>query len=202
MSQGTLTRKQEGDTLLKEHLAKISAQTDLFLASLKGFRRDLALGVQSKEQFMQAEFIGLTTILGVPPLFGGRSFADLQQMLALAEDAIDGRITLKNPPDGPDQTEREKLLEEITITHNNLMDVSDTARRLYDSLQAAGLECDVFNTKNIEVGDTEPNILFYRDALNVSAALARALSERAVRLDIDLMEGKYRIESGANKMKI
>ena len=202
MLSETLARKQEGIALLKDHLTKVSGEAELFLASLKGFRRDLMLAEQSVGDHLKSQFTGLTTLLAVPELAGGRSFADLCDFLGLAEDAIDGTITLKDPSNGPDLSARETLLEEISITHENLMDVSETGRHLYESLQTACLEFDIFNTKNIEVGDTEPNILFDRDALNASSALARALSERAIRLDIDLMERKYQIESGTEKMKV
>lgn len=196
MSDENTARTHEGEALLKEHLIKVEAQAKLFLSALKGFRRDLTLSIQASPSFFEPVFPEPVAMLAVPPLQNGMSFSDLQKMLSLAEDAIDGKIGISNPPAGPNQDEREKLSKEIDITHQNLLDVSDTAYRLYESIQTAGFEFDVFNTKNIEVGYEEANILFNRDAQNLAMGTARALSERAIRLDIDLVENKRRLESG------
>ena len=97
---------------------------------------------------------------------------------------------------------RNKMLEEARLAHTNLMDVADTANRLYQAIQTAGFEFDVFNTKNLEVGHSDMNVLFDRDAVYVSAATARALGERAVRLDIDLVEAIQSLETGEKKIRI
>ncbi len=145
-------------------------------------------------------------MIAVPPLDGGRSFADLSEMLRLSEDAENGSIYVKNPPTGPRWSSeggvREKLLSEIDITHKNLMEISDASRRLYQTIQSAGFEFDVFNTKNIEVKFPEANIIFDRDAQSVAMETARALGERVVRLDIELMEDKRRVETGDEQAKI
>ena len=194
-------RIEEGAELLRDHLKKVEGQAELFLAALTGFRRDLSLSLTACLKHLAAVFTGTTDLLVVPPLHAGSGFSDLDKMLGFAEDAIDGDIAVKNPRSGPDDSEKEALLEEIELTHKNLTEVSDTAHRLYQSIQAAGYEFDVFNTKNLEAEYTEANILFDRDALNVSMATARALGERAVRLDIDLMESKSRLESGKRQKK-
>ncbi len=195
MSNEYEDRIEEGKVLLSEQLKKIEAQTNLYLAALKGFRRDLALSA-SAMSYIDAEFTGLVTMITVPPLSGGRSFADLSEMLRLCEDAENGSMYITTPPVGPDQSRRERLLAEIDITHKNLAEVSDTAHRLYETIRLACFEFDVFNTKNIEVRFTEANIIFDRDALYAATSAARALGERAVRLDIDLVEARRRVETG------
>lgn len=189
-------RIEEGAALLQDHLKKIEGQAELFVAALSGFRRDLAQSLEACPKYLLAVFTGDMELVAVPPLHAGSGFSDLDKMLGFAEDAIDGEIAVKNPRLGPDESAKESLLDELEITHKNLTDVSDTAHRLYQSIQAAGFEFDVFNTKNIEAEYTEANILFDRDALNVSAATARALGERAIRMDIDLVASKERLESG------
>jgi|GEM_PF-5599262 len=198
-----IERTKEGQQLLADQLKNIAEMSGLFLAALKGFRRDLSLSVRSNEQYLQAEFAGPPDILAVPPLFDGAGFADLRKFLTLSEDAIDGSILVQIPARGPIQeAARDALAEELMLAHQNLVDVSDTARRLYECIQNASLEFDVFNTKNIEVGYPEANILFERDALNVAMSTARALGERAVRMDIDLMESKSRLVSGERKPNV
>ncbi len=195
MQDPVLIRKKEGEVLLAEQLVKVATSAETFLNALKGFRRDLPLSIQASKYF-SADFSEPAHILVVPKLFSGMSFADLRQMLTLCEGAIDGAITIKNPPMGPIANDKEKLLEEIMITHKNLLDTADAAYQLYQTLQSACFEFDVFNTKNIEVGEIDANILFERDSLNVGRALSRALSERAIRLDIDLMQARKEVETG------
>jgi len=202
MSKENEEKMQESSALLAEHLAKVEASAELFLAALKGFRRDLTLSGKNDSRFIKTDFTGTITTMQVPHLTGGRSFADLENMLGLAKDALYGTVALKKPHENAEQKEQGKLLEEIEITHKNLLDVSETAYRLYECIQSAGFEFDVFNTKNIEVGFTEANIAFDRDALNLSMVTARALSECAVRIDIDLMEGKERLVTGEHKPKV
>ena len=197
----TAGRIEEGAELLKEHLKKVEGQAELFLGALSGFRRDLGQSLVVCEKHLTAVFTGTVDLVAVPPLHDGNGFSDLGKMLSFAEDAIDGEIAVKNPRRGPDESDKETLLDELELTHKNLTDVSDTAHRLYQSIQAAGYEFDVFNTKNLEAEYTEANILFDRDALNVAMATARALGERAVRMDIDLMDSKERLESGEKQKK-
>ena len=130
------------------------------------------------------------------------SFADLANMLSLADSALDGTIKLTSPKEGPDQETRTKILEETKLIHNNLMDVADTANRMYQAIQTAGFEFDIFNTKNFEVGETSMDIVFDRDTIYLLAATSRALGERAIRLDIDLVEGIERMSTGQRKIKI
>ena len=201
MQEDIAQRTAQGQELLKEHLVKIEANAKLFLSALKGLRRDLPVSMHACSKYFLAEFPEPVSTIGVPPLSSGASFADLREMLSFTESAIDGTIAIKNPPDGPDQGDREKIFKEIGITHANLMDVSEAAYELYQCIQTACFEFDVFNTKNIEVGCPEANILFERDSLNVAMALSRALSERAIRLDIDLMESRKRLEFGERQLK-
>lgn len=195
------SRIEEGKTILGDHLKKVEGQAELFAAALAGFRRDLGLSLDACPKHLAAVFTGDMDLVAVPPLHAGTGFADLEKMLGFAEDALDGEIAVKNPRLGPDSSDKDTLLDEIEITHKNLTDVSDTAQRLYLAIQAAGYEFDVFNTKNIEAEYTEANILFDRDSLNVAAATARALGERAVRLDIDLMASRERLENGERQKK-
>ena len=192
----------EGKELEQDHLIKVSGMTDFFLSAVKGFRRDLALSIPSCPDYLEADFLSLPNGLVVPPMPTAGSFGDLGKMLTLSDDALNGTIKLKNPKLGPDQGMREKLLEEALLTHKNLMDVSDTAHRMYQTIQTAGFEFDVFNSNNIEAGHANMNIVFDRDELYLAAATARALGERAVRLDIDLVEGIERLQSGQKKVSI
>lgn len=194
-------RTEEGKALLSDHLKKIEGHAELFAAALAGFRRDLALSLDACPKHLVAAFTGDMDLVAMPPLHAGSGFADLEKALGFAEDALDGAIAIKNPRLGSDASDKDALLDEIEITHKNLTDVADTAQRLYLAIQAAGYEFDVFNTKNIEAEYTEANILFDRDSLNVAAATARALGERAIRLDIDLVESRERLESGERQKK-
>lgn len=199
MTEAGAARAREGTILLLDHLEKISESAKVFIAAVKGFRRDLPLSTKACPKYFHADFPESANIIGVPPMIDGMSFAGLREMLSLAESAIDGSIRIKNPPAGPDTADKECLLEEMALTHSNLMDISDTAYGLYQTLQTACFEFDVFNTKNIEVEEPEANIVFERDSLNVSRALSRALSERAIRLDIDLMQKRREVETGNPK---
>ncbi len=187
MQDDLALRKEEGSELRQSHLAKAEESATLFLATLKGFRRDLGLSMQSCPEYIEAEFTALTNLLAVPPLAKGAGFADLGEFLHLADDALEGTIRIRAPKRGPDRSEAKKVLEEVDMIHKNLADVSDSAHRLYQCLQTAGFEFDVFNSKNIEVGHPELNIT---DELYLPMTAARAIAERAVRLDIDLMGQK------------
>jgi hypothetical protein len=171
-------RTQEGKELLADHLIYIKNEAEAYLGALKGFRRDLILSSKATNGQIYGEFNQTATIIAVPPLFDGMSFADLRAMLHICTEAFFGRIIVGS---GPLQA------KEIQMTHKNLTDVGETAKRLYESIKTAGFEFDVFNTMNLEAEHVECNILFNRDAMNVAMEISRALSEYAVRLDIDLM---------------
>ncbi len=202
MKEDFSDRMNEGKALEQDHLTKVSDMTEFFLSAVKGFRRDLGLSIPSCPDYLEADFLSLPNGLVVPPMPTAGSFGDLSKMLTLSDDALNGTIKLKNPKLGPDQGVRTKLLEESLLIHRNLMDVADTAHRMYQTIQTAGFEFDVFNSKNIEVGHTDMNIVFDRDELYLAAATARALGERAVRLDIDLVEGIERLQTGEKKVSI
>ncbi len=174
-------RTKEGQEILKDHLGYIKLEADAFLGALKGFRRDLALSARATGGMIHGEFKETATIIAVPPLVDGMSFADLRAMLHICTEAFFGKIIVES---------RSVQKEEIEIIHKNVMDVADFARRLYETIKTAGFEFDVFNTQNLEAEHIECNILFNRDALNVAMEISRALGEYAVRLDIDLMEAK------------
>ncbi len=202
MNEEIAHRKQEGEELLREHLKKAEGMAGFFLAALKGFRRDLGLSTQSYPDNLDSDLPALPGGLAIPPMPDANGFSDLGRALLLCDAALDGKIRIKNPKIGPDHETRDKVLEEAKLAHKNLMDMADTAHRLYQCIQTAGFEFDVFNTKNIEVGRTDLNILFDRDAVYMAAATARALGERAVRLDIDLVEGIQNLESGQKQIRI
>jgi hypothetical protein len=201
MDEDRAARIEEGIELLSDQLTKVEGMAGVFLPALKGFRRDLSLAAQENPKYFFADFRNTASIIGVPPLRDGSSFSDLHKMLSLAEDAIDGVIRIKNPPLGPSTLIREKVLSEMDMVHRNLADVADTSHRLYEAIQAASFEFDVFNSKNIDGDFIEGNILFDRDALNLSMVTARAIAERAVRLDIDLMQSRHALETGIEVRK-
>lgn len=199
MSDDHMHRIGEGNDLFRDQITKITQTAEAVVPAVKGFRRDLGLALQASPDHIRADFPPLTAGLIVPVLEEGRSFSDLYEMLRLVEEGLDGAIRLRNPASGPDQKEKEIVLDEVGIIHQNLMDISETSRRLYESLKTAQFEFDVFNTKNIEAKYPEANILFDRDSLNLSMATARALGERAVRMDIDLMDSRKRLETGQSQ---
>ena len=202
MKEDFSDRVKEGKELEQDNLTKVAGMAYFFLSAVKGFRRDLALSIPSCPDYFDAEFLSLPSGLVIPPMRNANCFGDLSKMLTLTDDALNGTIKLKNPNSGPDQSMRAKVLEEAALTHKNLMDVADTAHRMYQAIQTAGFEFDVFNTKNIEAGHSDMNIVFDRDELYLAAATARALGERAVRLDIDLVEGIERLQTGQKKVTI
>ena len=179
-------RTFEGKGILRDHLKKIEEAAGLFLSALKGFRRDLAISMQAHPKYIKAQFLTDASELGVPPLRLGGDFALLSRTLGLAEQTADGTLKISFPW-AANQAEYKKIAEEMDLIHQNLMRVSDTAHQLSTLIQGACLEYDMFNGKNVDVGYTEANILFDRDALNVAMTTARAISERAVRFDIDLV---------------
>ena len=188
MNSTEVARIAMGKELLREHLVQIVEQAKVFVGALQGFRRDLATSVEAMPGYIRAEFIDGAHMIAPPVLVDGMSFTDLAQMLRLCEDALDGTIYFKTQLQAQDQNEKKELREEMMLTHKNLLDTSDTAHRLYQAIAQAGFEFDTFNSKNNDVGFHEADILFNRDALNLSMSTARALSERSVRLDIDLIE--------------
>ncbi len=183
-------RTNEGREILQDQLMYIKTEADAFLGALKGFRRDLALSAKATGGMIHGEFKETATIIAVPPLSDGMSFADLRAMLHICTEAFFGTIMEEGVLEKMNKDQKITFLEEVDITHKNLTDVSETAKRLYESIKTAGYEFDVFNSQNLDAEHTECNILFNRDALNVAMETSRALSEYAVRLDIDLMEAK------------
>jgi hypothetical protein len=194
-------RKEVGEEMLREHLKKVEGQAELFLAALAGFRRDLMLSITACPKYLTAVFTGPIDMIAVPPFTGPDSYSDLAKMLGFAEDAIDGDIAVKNPPLGPKGADKKNVLKELDHTHDNLTEISETAQRLYAAIQKSCYDFDLFNGSNSQAGYDEANILFDRDALNISMATSRALGERAVRLDIDLVESRARLESGERQAK-
>ncbi len=186
-------RKKAGEELLRDHLGHIKESAEAFLGALKGFRRDLLLSSQATGRSIVFEFSETPTILMIPSLSEKTGFPDLSKTLSLCAQALFGSISVSFSGTPPKDA-RTILLEEIELIHKNLADVSELANRLYESIKTAGFEFDVFNTQNIEADHRECNVLFDRDALNVSMETARALGEAVVRLDIDLMESKKRFE--------
>ncbi len=183
-------RTEEGKELLKDHLSYIKVEAEAYLGALKGFRRDLALSSKATRGNIHGEFKETAAIIAVPPLSDGMSFADLRAMLHICTEAFFGKIMHGDNLEKFSNKEKITFLEEVDITHKNLTDVGEAAKRLYETIKTAGFEFDVFNTMNLEAEHVECNILFNRDAMNVAMEISRALSEYAVRLDIDLMEAK------------
>ncbi len=182
-----------GQEIMRDHFVQIGDTTEIFLGALKGFRRDLALSSKATFGNIRGEFIETATIIAVPPLSDGMSLSNLSAMLTLCTQAFFGTIAI-DIPETMTEEEKNYFLEELDVTHTNLMAVSETATQLYQSIKETGFDFDVFNTENIENEHTECNILFNRDALNLAMETARALAERAVRLDIDLMESRESLE--------
>ena len=197
MSIDIAARISEGKEILQNDLVKVEESARVFLGTLKGFRRDLLLVTQTCPKFIKADFPEPVHMIDVPPLTDGMSFFDLHEMLSLTEVAIDGKISIKNPPPSEQfKNDRVKIGEEIMLVHKNLLAVSEAAYAMYECIQNAGLEFDVFNSKNIEDECPQANIVFNRDEQGSAMMLGRALSERAIRIDIDLMESKRNLELG------
>jgi hypothetical protein len=187
-------RIRMGQEIMRDQFAQILGNAEVFLGALKGFRRDLALSSKATFGNIQGEFTAPATIIAVPPLTDGISLSNLSAMLSVCTQAFFGTISI-DIPEVMLAEEKEYFLEEIDTTHTNLMMISETAKRLYESIKNTGFDFDVFNTENIESEHVECNILFNRDALNVAMETARALAEHAVRLDIDLMDKREELDS-------
>ncbi len=179
-------RLAEGKEILEIELAKVQGGAELLVGALKGFRRDLSLSLETSGEYLSAEFEGYILELGVPAMTDGMSFAGLQNMLELADDTLEGEIKIKKPS-GFETEERKQLLQDLEGTHINLLAVSDMARDFFEIIKNACKEFDMFNGNNTGVSTREADIVFDRDALNISMETARAIAERAIRMDIDLM---------------
>lgn len=179
-------RLAEGKEILEIELAKVQGGAELLVGALKGFRRDLSLSLETSGKYLFAEFEGYILELGVPAMTDGMSFAGLQNMLELADDTLEGEIKIKKPS-GFETEERKQLLQDLEGTHINLLAVSDMARDFFEIIKNACKEFDMFNGNNTGVSTREADIVFDRDALNISMETARAIAERAIRMDIDLM---------------
>lgn len=179
-------RTFEGKGILNDHLKKIKQATELFLSAFKGFRRDLAISIGSNPKYIKADFVGTQNMLAVPLLERGGDFEHLSIFFLSVSELVDGKLKIKFPwiinREG-----RKKILEEAEIIHKNLIKVSETAMQVHNLLKTASFEFDMFNGKNDDVGYHEADIIFSRDSLNVSMEIARAISERAVRFDIDII---------------
>ncbi|MBP6884693.1 MAG: hypothetical protein KBC17_02620 [Candidatus Pacebacteria bacterium] len=185
-------RTFEGKGILHDHLKKIREASELFLSALKGFHRDIGISIRSFPENIRVEFKEEAKILDIPPLFHGGDFANLSEAMLRAEDAIDGEIKISFPWI-VNQEGRKKILEEIELIHRNLLLVADSAMQVHDLIQKATLQFDMFNAKNQEVNYKEADIIFNRDAMNIAMQTARAISERAIRFDIDLVAKKESI---------
>lgn len=179
-------RLAEGRGILDMELAKVEGGAELVLGALKGFRRDLSLTVKSHEKNIDAEFGGFIAELSVPRMETGANFTDLEKMVTLAEKTIEGKIKVKAPK-GFERDERKSLIQDLEGTHKNLVAVVDMARDFFEIIKNACKEFDMFNGNNMNATTRDADIVFDRDALNISMETARAISERAVRLDIDLV---------------
>ncbi len=177
-----MQRIHDGRELLGIHLKRIAKEGELLIAALKGLHRDLALSAQASEYF-HADFLANPHGLAVPPHDSGERFGDFVEFLRVVTGSLDGAIKLKTPRNDSEKT---VLLEEADMTHKNLLIASEAALNLYKSLKTALGDFESFNTKNLEVGFPGANIFFDREALGLAMESARALSERAVRVDIAL----------------
>lgn len=179
-------RKAEGFEILEIELDKVARGTELLLGAVKGFRRDLVLTVSSHEKYISATYSGFIQGIAVPPMTDGASFVPLSQMITLLEGTVEGEIFVKKVA-GFLQDERQKLISDLVGTHENLIAISDMGRALFEIIKNASKEFDMFNGNNSGAKTREADIVFDRDALNLSMETARAIAERAVRTDIDLM---------------
>lgn len=178
-------RLAEGNGILEMELDKVSRGAELVLGAIKGFRRDLALTSSSHEKYIRSDFEGFVAELAVPPMESGESFADLEKFMKFAEEAVDGKIEVYDPM-GFLHEERKKMIADLEGTHENLMALSDMSRNYFEIIRNASKEFDTFNGNNTGLKTEDADIKFNRDSLNMSMETARAISERAVRMDIDL----------------
>lgn len=185
-------RTFEGKGILHDHMKKIHEASELFMSALKGFHRDIRISESAVPENIKVSFSEDANILAIPPLMHGGDFANLSTALLRAEDAIDGEIKISFPWI-VNQEGRKRILEEIEIIHRNLLLVADSAMQVHDLIQKANLQFDMFNAKNQDVNYKEADIIFNRDAMNIAMQTARAISERAIRFDIDLVAKKESI---------
>lgn len=185
-------RTFEGKGILHDHLKKIREASEIFLSALKGLHRDIGISMSNFPENINVEFKEDAKILSIPPLFHGGDFANLSTAMLRAEDAIDGEIKISFPW-RVNQEGRKKILEEVELLHRNLLLVADSAMQVHNLIQKTALQFDMFNAKNQEVNFKEADIIFNRDAMNIAMETARAISERAIRLDIDLVAKKESI---------
>lgn len=188
-------RIEEGKQILADHLSRTEEAARLFLASLKGFRRDLALSLQSCGSYIEAHFESLPNTLAIASMKDGSGFALLEKTLRECEGVLDGGIRLSQPK----EKDAEMLDKETSMMHENLVSVAEMAHQLNQVLMDASLAFDMFNSENLSKKMQSADIIFGRDSLNVAMATARALGERAIRLDIDLVASKHRIEFPEHK---
>lgn len=183
-------RVGQSQDLLLSHFQKVSSATDLLFSSLKGFRRDLSLTMKEFSD-IEGRFDEHPHDLAISPLKTGADFKQLEGILRNAEASLEGEIHI---PEHVSEKKRDSLLKELDITHKNLLDLSESAQRLYDILKECLYDFDSFNRENREKGYLDADVSFDRDAHFVSMSASRALGERAVRLDIDLMNMRHAIE--------
>lgn len=179
-------RKAEGFEIMEIELDKVARGTELLLGAVKGFRRDLILTLESHPKYLSATFSGFIQGIAVPPMQDGNSFGPLREMITLLEGTIEGEILVKKTT-GFLLDDRQKLMADLSGTHENLLAISDMGKALFEIIKNACKEFDMFNGNNMGSKTREADIMFDRDSLNISMETARAIAERAVRIDIDLM---------------
>jgi hypothetical protein len=161
-----LERAGEGVEILKDHLEKIS----LMAKNLA----DVIEGVCHTNPYNGKAVI----------LKDGSSFAELVPMLRTASHLIDTKIASRSLyiSQGTEPT-----ASDLQRMHEDLTRIRNASHPTYELLQKATLSFFSFNAENADKEYKEADIIFDQDALATASSATRAVTEHALRLDMDVM---------------
>ena len=187
-----LARKEEGQALLKGQLENIGAGLKQFLPTIEGFRRDAVTMVEHSDSPLKIRLESVRRSYVPPAISEEQSLSALSQTLKRAVTVLEGDVHV--PSEIRSAIARSSALLELGILHKNLSMVGSAAKNLHDLIQTAVRSFDQFNAKNGEEY-AAANVAFDRDSANISSEEARAIVERAVRLDIDVVTATEQVRA-------
>lgn len=177
-------RAEEGVEVFRDHMEQASEGLRTLLSTLDGFRRDM-VQLKDADSPIIIQMEQMLRPFVTPSITPDMQIEALVHALTRCAPLLEGKIEAE-----PRATVAEHLpraLSDLRAIHSNLGDVSHAAKQLHDLLLGAERSFDAWNAENGEEYMTA-NIHFDRDGLNLASTLARAIGERAVRLDIDVVE--------------
>ena len=181
MSESFEERKEAGQSLFKEMVDKLDVAMGRFVSALSGFCNDAQK--MNPDVPLKIDLERTSRAFITPALSEEEMFSAIAQTLVRASTILEGSVHV---PAKLADSQLSAVAHELHIFHSNLAAVGKTANHLHELLSATAYRLYRFNSENREEF-AMANIQFDEDALALSTTSARAIAERSVRLDIDVV---------------